>query len=622
MKRILQGLTLVACLIGLPSGGQAQVAAGVSWPNVSHIVAGGYTLAEQPTPYGRPRTWTLTSTSAPGPLTLIENYRDASGLFLHDQTNLAYFFEFPLKLLKTSRLSSTSVSGLPMPATPPQSVPVIEADAVVNGFNATGADVVGGAYRMTAAGEWRDSVGNLYSEAARDASSVYLNGPAGRTTIDFSRRILVRPNNAMAPVGAAYTAATATPTPPSNLSPVVAGSAIGAAELKATLQWIAYELQIDNLSICNKLSYNNGPPKLPVDCGAGSAAIHGACFPDCKAGYGRNGGSYSCVEICPPGYSDKDSFCHFNNPIYDVDHTITQSCYTVRPASCTTVNQTCSPNVCVPIFGCTGSICSGGHQECTAAVQHCDPVANDVACRTGYRQQGPFCVWASMPPSGDWTGAPSDPIKHTYGLPPVGAPHCSGSDVLTGNGCFPAAKSNYTCRSDGFCAQTCASGTLDCGAGTCAASRQSCGLSVGNTLVGPLTVVVNIAADSAGGAAIFAARDSIKGANDILQTGRDGVGATAGIQSSLQIAMNTTRNTLAAVTSPDIEAQIAGKWGKWSAAYDTIGRSWALVDIEVLLLRGGVDPAGFTESLTDESGVISTIASHANPHCEQRTAIP
>ncbi len=635
MKRILRGLAIMAGLIGLPLAGQAQVASGVNGPNVTHVVAGGYTLTEQATPYGQPRTWT--SASASGTITLTENNRDAWSVYLHDSANLNYQIDIFQKVFKTPAMAAkvtapTGSGGLGgvrpnfvavTPATPAQSFPVTEADAVVNGPNATGADVVGGAYRLVSAGQWQDSLGNVYGEAGRDAWSVYLNGPGGRTMIDYFKKVVVHPSNTSVPIGVAYAAATATAPKASGTSPIVAGSAIGAAELKATMQWIAYEMDIENTAICWKHSYGNGVGKAPTDCGAGNMQVGGVCYPNCRAGYSANG-TATCTENCPSGYTDTGLLCHYNNPTYVPAITTTQSC-TTTPSVCVPIPQVCAPRVCAPSWlggGCVGGQCTGGGQSCTGGVQVCVPVPHQDGCRSGYTYVAGVCGYTAMPSSGDWTGTPLDPVKHVYTPTPNGVPHCSGSDVKNGLLCFPAPKSNYACPTGNICNETCASGTVDCGPAACAKDSQSCGVSVTNMVIGPLTVVLNIATDGAGGVAILAARDSVKAANEALKTGGDGLGAAGIMQNNIQNAMNAAQNNLAGITSPDIEAQVAGKWGKGSAAYNTIARSWALVDLEILLRQEAIDLANFTESMVDETGVIGTMQAYANPPCEQHTAIP
>ena len=363
-------------------------------------------------------------------------------------------------------------------------------------------------------------------------------------------------------------------------SNVVPGSTISSSELAATMQWLVRETWgIAKMPICWKSSYDRGVGVLP-DCGS-QEKLAGLCYTPCSQGYGDNGTSTCLQTGCPSGYTDTGLLCHFNGVAliaYPTHWNPNVNCWST-------------------IFG---SFCVGG--------------LITEGCPSNYHDNGAGCT-VNVPPG--MSGSPQDPTKGSYTRLGAMPTQCNSNRVFQAGLCYLTPRADYSC-SVTSCTQQCASGTTDCGPGACAESQSSCGIAVTNMVLGPIQMVATIATAGTAGPALVAAKATAEAAEksgDVLATGD-------AFHSAVEQAMDAAANDLASISSPYAEQQIRHKWGRGSANYKTIARTWGGVNLMMMIANTDVNLAKTIGGIADPTGTVATITAYANPPCLQHTPAP
>jgi hypothetical protein len=135
-------------------------------------------------------------------------------------------------------------------------------------------------------------------------------------------------------------------------------------------------------------------------------------------------------------------------------------------------------------------------------LQHCrcNKKGKCKNCKDGYKKENvgygyamyKKCVYNELPEG--MTGSKNWPAKKTYGKYEKGAPSCdpnSDYTALSAGLCYKEPKNNYECQLTA-CQQKCASGTVECGAGACAADQRQCGQGITDMVAAPLLAIGSV----------------------------------------------------------------------------------------------------------------------------------
>ena len=362
----------------------------------------------------------------------------------------------------------------------------------------------------------------------------------------------------------------------------VAGASLNSAQLEATVNWIYAETRLDNEPFCwKKDGYDRGSGIAPSECPAGKVNQSGLCYDPPRNGYGCTG--ITCSQNCPSGYHSTGTFtCTYSG----------SKTYSKTPYA-------------IPLGGCQRSRFQYGG--------FCYNREDDGSrCRSGYAMQvAGICSF-----QGAW-----DTTRGTYtragGTLPGG---CLSNRVKEVGMCYAQPRDGYTCTVT-VCSQKCASGTLDCGAG-CARDVGTCSASITDMVVSPAIMLASLATSGAAGAAANSVRAGVKAAKEAASKGADAAHLALILRDSINDYMNAAEGNLASISTPEVEAQVAAKYGKGSANYRLIARQYALLQILAAVRDLILQLDILAISMIDATGVVSTINAFAKPLCEQHKPIP
>jgi hypothetical protein len=204
---------------------------------------------------------------------------------------------------------------------------------------------------------------------------------------------------------------------------------------------------------------------------------------------------------------------------------------------------------------------------------------------------------------------------------------CNSNRVLQAGLCYVKPRDGYQCNVTS-CNQRCAAGIVDCGAAACASNANQCASTISNMVVSSAMMIGSFATAGAIGEAkigVMAAKDAYKIAKDAKQI----ADALVILSGDIENFLNLAENDLAAISSDDIEAQIAAKYDpdysvgyRHSADYRHIAREWAarqmlyyiadlLLDLDMIIITA-IDP----------TGIVGVVDAFAKPPCKDHTPMP
>lgn len=364
----------------------------------------------------------------------------------------------------------------------------------------------------------------------------------------------------------------------------VAGASLNSAQLAATVNWIYAETRLDNLPFCwKKDGYDRGSGIAPSECPAGKVNQAGLCYDPPRNGYGCT--AMTCSESCPSGYSSSGALT--------CTYTGGPKTYSKKPHAIPWSGK------CQKSRFKYGGLCY-------------DKEDDGARCRSGYAMQvAGICSF-----QGKW-----DTTRGTYtraaGTVPGG---CLSNRVKEVGMCYVQPRDGYTCTVT-ICTQKCASGTLDCGAG-CARDVGTCSASITDMVVSPALMLASLATGGTAGAAANSVKAAVQNAQKAADLGTAAADLALILRDSINDYMNAAEGDLASIATPEVEAQVAAKYGKGSANYRLIARQYALLQILAAVSDMILQLEILAVSMIDATGVVSTINAFAKPLCEKHKPIP
>ncbi|OYV00192.1 MAG: hypothetical protein CFE45_10065, partial [Burkholderiales bacterium PBB5] len=115
---------------------------------------------------------------------------------------------------------------------------------------------------------------------------------------------------------------------------------------------------------------------------------------------------------------------------------------------------------------------------------------------------------------------------------------------------------------------------------------------------------------------------ALNGGKMVLVVGGTALTVAGDLQSAITDFMNAAEGNLAAISTADVEKQVAAKYVKGTANYKLIAREYALLQILTAVSDFIVNLDLLAISVADPTGVADTITAYAKPSCTQHTAIP
>ena len=270
------------------------------------------------------------------------------------------------------------------------------------------------------------------------------------------------------------------------------------------------------------------------------------------------------------------------------------------------------------------------------------------SCRSGYKGVGPTC-WTtesltynpgrhctkSVPVLGCVASAMNscrdgyhgDKIatcyidKASYGRGAGSTPNtCNSNREMQAGLCYLTPRTGYSCNVTN-CSQRCAAGTVDCLGAACANNANSCASNISDMIVSPALMLANLPTAGAVGAAVVgvkAAKNAYRIADDATKL----AAATQVLYSNISNFMAMSENNLAAISSVEVERQVAARYGAGSANYKLIARSWAARQLLFYITDLMNDLSILMIVTADESQVSATVQAFAKPLCGQHTTMP
>lgn len=366
-------------------------------------------------------------------------------------------------------------------------------------------------------------------------------------------------------------------------NPVVVGASVSASTLTSTLNWMFAELQIYKTPMCWRATYDRGIGIAPDNCG-GKQQRGALCYDQCRSGYSDHG-TLTCSTNCPSGYTDTGALCHFNG---------TASYSPVHWDNC----KSHAPKW-------LGGGCVGGTVE--------------DSCRSGYHKTASMC-YVDVPAG--MSGSALDPVKGTYNLSPS-TPSCNSNRDLQAGMCYLPQRNGYTCNAT-VCGATCASGTSTCGPGACASNPKSCVEGITNMVVSPLIVIAGVVTEEAASTAIAETKASIKAvklAADMADAGGLAL-AIKGVADATENLMLIAESDISKISTAEIGAAIAAKYGRGTPNYKAIARKWTQIYIAISAAELAQAFADVAIAATDVTGIVGTIQAFDLHVCGQHSTLP
>ncbi len=365
--------------------------------------------------------------------------------------------------------------------------------------------------------------------------------------------------------------------------PVVVGASVSNGTLTSTINWMFAELQIYKTPMCWRATYDRGIGIAPDNCG-GKQQRGALCYDQCRSGYSDHG-TLTCSTNCPSGYTDTGALCHYNGSAsYSPVHW--DNCKSRAPKW-------------------LGGGCVGGTVE--------------DSCRSGYHKTASMC-YLDVPAG--MSGSALDPMKGTYNLSPS-TPSCNSNRDLQAGLCYLPQRNGYTCNAT-VCGATCAAGTSTCGPGACASSKSSCVEGITNMVVSPLIVIAGVVTEEAASTAVAETKASIRAvklANDMADTGGLAL-AIKGVADATENLMLIAESDIAKISTAEIGAAIAAKYGRGTPNYKAIARKWTQVYIAISAAELAQAFADVAIAATDVTGIVGTIQAFDLHVCGQHSTMP
>ncbi len=260
-----------------------------------------------------------------------------------------------------------------------------------------------------------------------------------------------------------------------------------------------------------------------------------------------------------------------------------------------------------PTCWTTESLTYNPGRHCTKSVPVLGCVASALdSCRAGYHGDGIATCYID---------------KASYGRGAGNSPTvCNSNRELQAGLCYVAPRSGYSCNVTN-CSQRCAAGTIDCLGAACANNANSCASNISDMIISPALMLANLPTAGAVGAAVVgvkAAKNAYRIADDATKL----AAATQVLYSNISNFMAMSENNLAAISSVEVERQVAARYGAGSANYKLVARSWAARQLLYYITDLMNDLSILMIVTADETQITATIQAFAKPLCAQHKAMP